>query len=268
MKEMTLREVQLFGLEILKDVHQFCISNNIRYSLGYGTLIGAIRHKGFIPWDDDIDIIMPRPDYERFCKSYQSNIPEMKVFSPIMGNCYFNYARVCDLKRTYVHSLPWCNQSPTGLWIDIFPIDGVIITEDRNKELTILKNLNNMKLKARRPMDNFFRPMPLVRRIKTIAKKLFFKSNIKILVNEYENYIKRHDFESSEFCGMRSITNYFSKEIYPTSYFNSYDDIEFEGYKFKTISDYDGYLRTIYGDYMQLPPEEERKRHPQEMYWR
>ena len=68
MKEMSLREVQLGCFEILKDVHVFCVSNNIRYSLAYGTLLGAIRHKGFIPWDDDIDIIMPKPDYDRFCK--------------------------------------------------------------------------------------------------------------------------------------------------------------------------------------------------------
>ena len=66
---MTLREVQLFGLDILKDVHDFCTTNNIRYSLGYGTLLGAVRHNGFIPWDDDIDIIMPRPDYEQFCRN-------------------------------------------------------------------------------------------------------------------------------------------------------------------------------------------------------
>ena len=72
MKEMTLRELQLFALEILKDVHQFCTQNNIKYSLYAGTLLGAIRHQGFIPWDDDIDIVMPRDDYNRFCQTYQS----------------------------------------------------------------------------------------------------------------------------------------------------------------------------------------------------
>ena len=69
MREMSLREIQLFSLEIMKDVHSFCINNDIRYSLIGGTLIGAMRNKGFIPWDDDIDICMPRPDYERFCHS-------------------------------------------------------------------------------------------------------------------------------------------------------------------------------------------------------
>ena len=99
MKEMTLREVQLFGLEILKDVHHFCTLNGIRYSLAYGTLLGAIRHKGFIPWDDDIDIVMPRPDYEKFCKTFKSDAG-YDIFSPVEGDCYLGYARVCDLKRT------------------------------------------------------------------------------------------------------------------------------------------------------------------------
>ena len=66
MKELTNRELQLFSLDILKDVHAFCEKEKIKYSLAYGTLIGAVRHQGFIPWDNDIDIIMPRPEYERF----------------------------------------------------------------------------------------------------------------------------------------------------------------------------------------------------------
>ena len=72
MKEMTLRELQLFSLEIMKDIHTFCMEHHILYSLLDGSLIGAARHKGFIPWDDDIDIIMRRPDYELFCNSYKS----------------------------------------------------------------------------------------------------------------------------------------------------------------------------------------------------
>ena len=70
MQELTLKELQQASLDILKDVHSFCEANQIQYSIAYGTLIGALRHKGFIPWDDDVDIVMPRPDFERFCKIY------------------------------------------------------------------------------------------------------------------------------------------------------------------------------------------------------
>ena len=73
MIELTLKEQQNIGLEILKDVHGFCVSRGIKYSVAYGSLIGAIRHNGFIPWDDDVDIIMPRPDYDLFCQEYCSD---------------------------------------------------------------------------------------------------------------------------------------------------------------------------------------------------
>lgn len=268
MKEMTLRDIQLFSLDILKDVHEFCIANGIRYSLAYGTLLGAIRHKGFIPWDDDIDIIMPRPDYERFCKTYNSK-KGLFIFSPLKRNCYLNYARVCDLGQTYVHSTPWCKQSPTGLWIDIFPIDAVNQNEEREKELEFLTQLNKKRLVARFPMDNLKRDMPFKRRIATVVKKmLFFWTDVDKIVEEYERYISRFDFQSSKWCGMRSITTYYMRDNYPTSFFDMYVDVDFEGNKFKAIAQYDEYLRIIYGDYMQLPPEEKRIRHPQEMYWK
>ena len=74
MRHLTLQELQQFSLDILKDVAGFCEKNNIRYSLGYGTMLGAVRHKGFIPWDDDVDIMMPREDYEKFRTIYKSKL--------------------------------------------------------------------------------------------------------------------------------------------------------------------------------------------------
>ena len=105
MREMTLKEIQQVSLGILKDIHKFCVEHDIQYSLCYGTLLGAIRHKGFIPWDDDIDITMPRPEFDRFIKSYQSekgyrlfaaenNDGDTEVSVP--------FARVCEMQRTFV----------------------------------------------------------------------------------------------------------------------------------------------------------------------
>ena len=123
MKEMTLRELQLFSLEILKDVHHFCVDNNIRYSIYGGTLLGAVRHKGFIPWDDDIDIIMPRDDYDKFCDSYISE--SYVLVNRTKDSSYqLAYSRVCDIKKTQYKAIEPCSRNSTGVWIDVFPADG------------------------------------------------------------------------------------------------------------------------------------------------
>ena len=124
MREMSLKDIQGVSLDILNEIHEFCQGNSIRYTLYYGTLLGAIRHNGFIPWDDDVDIAMPRPDYDRFINSYVSK-KGYKLFSREINeneNVYIPFSRVCEMEKTMVISpiIPWCS-SLTGVWIDIFP---------------------------------------------------------------------------------------------------------------------------------------------------
>lgn len=124
MRHLTLQELQQFSLDILKDVAGFCEKNNIRYSLGYGTMLGAVRHKGFIPWDDDVDIMMPREDYERFRTIYKSKLYSF-IDSRNTPDCYIAFGRVCDTKKTLASScIPWVKKD-VGVWIDIFPVDRV-----------------------------------------------------------------------------------------------------------------------------------------------
>ena len=125
MKEMSLKDIQSISLEILKDVHAFCVKNNIKYTLQGGTLLGSVRHNGFIPWDDDIDIAMPRPDYEKFCRNYVSK-KGYQLICRQNNECYIMFARVAEMEKTIAKCdiLPWTNKS-TGIWIDIFPLDGV-----------------------------------------------------------------------------------------------------------------------------------------------
>ena len=114
MKEMTLNEIQNVSLEILKDFHKFCVKNNLTYSLDSGTLIGAIRHQGFIPWDDDIDVIMPRKDYDILCKTYRSE-KGYKIISNINQSSFIFFARICEMDKTVVYTdLPWYKEE-TGV---------------------------------------------------------------------------------------------------------------------------------------------------------
>lgn len=100
---MTLKEIQNVSLDILKDLHKFCVENNINYTLCGGTLLGAIRHNGFIPWDDDVDVAMPRPDYERFIKEFHSEKGYiLKARGASDDDTFMAYARICDIEKTIV----------------------------------------------------------------------------------------------------------------------------------------------------------------------
>jgi len=124
MRILTLSEIQTRSLAILQIVHNFCEKHGIKYSLAYGTLIGAVRHQGFIPWDDDIDIIMPRPDYERFVSMF--NAPGLGLLCEKDRKYYLNYCRVFDKVRTGCKTrLPVGKNDTGGVWIDVFPADGV-----------------------------------------------------------------------------------------------------------------------------------------------
>ena len=122
------------------------------------------------------------------------------------------------------------------------------------------------ELLARSPMTNFARPMPFSRRWRSlIMKAAFFWTDIRKKVTEYEAIISKTDWGETKLCGNKSILVYHEKERFPTSLFESYTNVCFEDFEFKSIKGYDKYLRTIYGDYMQLPPEDKRIRHPQKM---
>ena len=121
MKELSKNEIKTIQLDILQSIHQFCETNNIRYSLAYGTLLGAIRHKGYIPWDDDIDVMMPRPDYERFIQNYPNFCDRNIVQTYNNDNSYYLWcAKVYD-NRTEQITFP----TRSGVCVDVFPIDGL-----------------------------------------------------------------------------------------------------------------------------------------------
>ena len=120
-RRLAPAEIKSLQMEILCSIHNFCVNNNIRYSLAYGTLLGAIRHKGYIPWDDDVDILMPRPDYEKFLKLYPGYNKNHTVQTYINDDSYYlAFAKVYD-NRTELIVFP----TRTGVFVDIFPVDGL-----------------------------------------------------------------------------------------------------------------------------------------------
>ena len=257
MKKMTTEDIQQHSLQILKDVHDYCVKNQINYTLFGGTLIGAVRHHGFIPWDDDIDIAMPRPDYDRFVRSYQSK-KGYQVFARERqgGKVYLAYARVCDLKSTYVRaeSFPWSDYK-TGVWIDVFPLDGMPSEEDAKKHTAKANKLFRMTNRARgimaalnaRGKESIF-----VYRIKTVGWHMLLPYYKRW--DELIRLCKQYDFDSSEFYSNISFGGYGMKEYCRKDVLNKYVLMPFEDENFFVMDGYDYALRLKYGDYMTPPP--------------
>lgn len=263
MEKLSLKEIQNISLEILKDVHSFCAGHNTTYFLAYGTLLGAIRHKGFIPWDDDVDIMMPRPDYEAFIKSYQSE--KYHLFSQYEKDCLLPFSRVYDDTSSYVETRrPWFKKSKhrthTGIWIDIFPVD--VVAPDSGKEeerKRIITKAESRLLRYRISLEEFrlFKKKGLKFILGFLFRKLFVLTDYSSLKDIIAKYATIIPYEESTVCVDYSIiSDYapFPKELMQTSSLANFEDAQF----FIPVG-YDKLLRGWYGDYMKLPPIEDRK---------
>lgn len=260
MKEMSLQEIQQVSLDILKDVHAFCEKHKIRYSLAYGTLIGAIRHQGFIPWDDDIDIIIPRPDFERFCEEFRSS-NGYTLYAPYNSTSFLTYARICDNTHTIVKTnCPWTTES-TGIWIDIFPFDGLPSDEkDFSSMVTSIRRIQRKVVGLRSGRYLKFSETVSLRNLLVcmIKRLLYFKYNIKDLIYQHIQLIKSHKYEESDYCGQLCVMDYPEKEHNPKVDFESFIKMPFCDSLFHVMNGYDNVLRRYYGNYMELPPEDQR----------
>lgn len=268
MKQMTLEEIQQVSLDILKEFHAFCVSNNIRYSLAYGTLIGAIRHKGFIPWDDDVDVMMGRKDFERFFELYPSS-GRFKAVRP--EQTYMNIGRLYDGQKTLVDTeVPW-KKGETGVWIDIFPIDCVSDNEeDFLKFHSQCAKLHRRQVRKRKLKYPFLK-LRNKRKIKYIFNIFSFRNSLSRILKKHRTLLATHPYGTTNHCCQLAIPDNGTKDYIPLQMMNEYIEVDFAGEKMMSIKDYDTYLRNIYGNYMELPPAE--KQVPQQdnyikFYWK
>lgn len=259
MEKLSHREVQMYLLDILKDVDSFCRKNNIRYSMAYGTLLGAVRHKGFIPWDDDIDLLMPRPDFERFIALYGKE-PGAR-YQLLYNTCNEKYDFVnffAKVHDTHTTSQEGRAKYRFGVNLDIFPVDGKIPGTEKQR-FAYEKHLCHITHRIRlryRPLGSS--PVLAVLDAHRHSKEYWFCKS--------EALMKQYDFESSEYCGAVACKFNGTAEVFRREVFENYTELEFEGCSFRAIQQWDLFLRQQFGDYMQLPPENKRICHDLKVY--
>lgn len=265
MKEMSVEDIQSVSLEILRDIHQFCVDHEIKYTLQGGTLLGAVRHKGFIPWDDDVDIAMPRPDYERFIHSYQSK-KGYKVFSRELSeykqNVYIAYARVCDIERTFVDDrLSFWTDVKTGLWVDVFPLDGDSESiRDSIRRLKRMKKYWKVGVRKRVALRPLSSAVGWYKKSRLFLKKAISKVTSFSAIDKHIELCKAIPFGSTSYYCNLAFMSYGIRERHRIAVLKERRLVPFEGEFFYIMNGFDEALRDKYGDYMKLPPMEKRIR--------
>ena len=266
MKAITVSDQKKILIEILDEIDTFCRSNHIRYYLLGGTLIGAVRHKGFIPWDDDIDICMLREDYERFLSCYNDRNGRYKLISQRTESRYhLPMAKVFDTRTKLEESVS--NGCPIGIYVDIFPIDNCPGNYEESckfvKKIGVYRNILSLKnIKASRGRA-FYKNLVLI-----LGKVICCAIPRKLIIRKIDSIAgKYRNIESIEYVGELVLNPYGIQEIYKKEWFDDVSELEFEGKKYYAPCGYDNVLKTCFGNYMVLPPEEDRITHHNNQVW-
>lgn len=263
-KPIPQPEIKGMMVDILADIHDFCQKNGLRYFMAFGTLLGAVRHKGFIPWDDDIDIWLPRPDYDRFLKEYKSD-----HFAAIWAGNYpgypLDFAKVHDTRTLLVEE---GGDGNWGVFVDIFPLDGAPDEKSWRQTLKRVAFVRHLVANQRFTRNlAFSKKAGLKKNLSILAGKVThpFLSMKKLLLRE-DRIMKKNAFSDCDHvCDYTDLTaQFFEKEIFAESV-----PLEFEGRQFLAPVLYDKCLTMMFGDYMTPPPPEKQvSYHGSKAYWK
>lgn len=256
-----LEKLQLTQIEILEEIVRICEKYHLRYFMIYGTLIGAIRHQGFIPWDDDLDIGMPRDDYEKFMQVAKSELSEKYYLqnTDTESEYWLTFAKI--RKNNTVFEEPsvagMSDKIHKGIFVDIFPFDYV------KKNSGVFVHLQFILSKA------IIETMYYKAGVYSTKASLNYKTldsvlnmlSMRMLSKLQSKIASAQNRKKSKYLADLNSSRKYLAAIYPISYFLPVQDGDFAGKKFKIPNDYDTYLKMVYGDYMKLPKEEERVNH-------
>ena len=259
MNLLTLDEIKQVELQLLLCFDDYCRKHQIRYFLSHGTLLGAVKYKGFIPWDDDVDVLVPREDYDRLMASFMDYNNIRLVSSERDPRYLFPFAKLCDMSiikdETGID-----NGVQLGLSLDVFPLDAW--NPDRTKAereawqiQRAIKGLTLAKL---------IKPNASTALKRTAQGVLVMASKIhshQFFLNRIFKISCRENQKESPYLGCKCWCIYGNREIIPAEVFSDTVEVAFEGRKFPAPVGYDTYLRSMYGDYPQDPPADQQKTH-------
>lgn len=263
--ELTIKETQAISLEILHTIAGICEKNKLRYALIYGTLIGAVRHQGYIPWDDDVDIMMPRPDYDKLLIYLENNIkqyPHLQVFNHKECQEYpYMITRISDDR--YEIKMENEKSFGMGVFIDIYPYDGLGNTKEEALNYGLKGDrLSSLCYQATREHFAIETTTSLIRKIVKFPVYLYAKMRGKeYFQNRLEKLPRKKNYDESEYIGCVVWLSGGEKDIFLREWFDETIMMKFDKYEFRVPKNYDEVLKHGYGDYMKLPPKKDRIGH-------
>lgn len=258
LSETELRELQMIEVEMLVEVDRICKKCGIKYCISAGTLLGAIRHKGFIPWDDDADVAFLRPEYEKFRRACETELDHERFYFQDYRNTKgyrWGYGKLRRRHTKFVRLRQEHMPYEQGVFIDIMPYDNV-------PDNIFARKIHDFHCFLYRKC--FWAPLgkQQERGIKKVAYILLDKVPDEKLYASYNKFIKRCDRNETKRIRILAFPVPGKESGYLRSCFNELVPMEFEGIELMGMKDYNTYLNYKYGDYMELPPIEKRKVHP------
>lgn len=261
MEDKMLRQLQLTMLETLKEFDAFCRKYGIQYSLYAGSLLGAVRHKGFIPWDDDLDVCMSREEYDRFITLWQQDPPEGYILQNKENSPDFwqSFSKIRKDHTTFLQEEREVGKYHTGVFMDIFPLDR--IPDGKLKRAIYKWNCMKYQLLTR----EFVPPKAgiIIRLGSFVILACTPKScREKVRQNTLKKITRYNDRNDLEIAAIETMASL--RKPYAPDMLDAYVDLSFEDGSFMCFAGWDDHLRRKFGDYMRLPPEEERawRHHP------
>lgn len=275
MKKIEIEELRRIEIDVLDYFVEICTKNHLEYFLAFGTLLGAVRHKGFIPWDDDIDVCMPRNDYEKLKDLFPFHSYYKLIHHDNTRNYPVPFATLNDVRTLKDENN--IRKSCNGIKcvnIDIFPVDNI-----PDNQLSIDKLYNEIAKRGNRLFCmtySYGRSNTINKTIKRCLGIFIYRilellklDSIEKEVGNFDKLAQKYKKIKTSMCGVTSIYMYGSRQSHPKRDCYPVSKVVFEGKEYNAPSNPHNYLKQIYGDYMKLPPIEEQKtHHPSNCYWR